>query len=144
MIKRFTGLLFVATLAGTMSLTARAADKDHDKIQGTWKIDKAQMGGMDMPADMRDNTKIEFKGDKVIVRRSDRDDPAEFKVDSTKSPKTIDVTPKKEGEKTHAGIYKLDGDTLTICINHDETRPTKFESPEGTQTMLLVLKRDKK
>ena len=43
-------------------------------------------------------------------------------------------------------IYKLDGDTLTMCYDHEksENRQTKFESKEGTTVLLITYKRDKK
>ena len=39
-----------------------------------------------------------------------------------------------------------DGDTLTICLSDKGStdRPTNFESPEGTNIMLITLKRIKK
>ncbi len=50
--------------------------------------------------------------------------------------------PEYERGKTRRAIYKLDGDTLTVCVNGpDLERPTEFKSPEGTQVMLLTLKR---
>jgi uncharacterized protein (TIGR03067 family) len=43
------------------------------------------------------------------------------------------------------GIYKIDGDTLTICGARGTTdRPTAFESPEGSGITMYVLKRVKK
>jgi len=42
------------------------------------------------------------------------------------------------------GIYKLDGDNLTICYDKGGLRPTEFASNAGTKIMLIVLKREKK
>ena len=43
------------------------------------------------------------------------------------------------------GIYKIEGDTLTICGTRAKAdRPATFESPEGSGITLYVLKRAKK
>jgi hypothetical protein len=45
---------------------------------------------------------------------------------------------------TLRGIYKLDGNTLTLCLavgGEEANRPAKFESPAGSMVMLLTLKR---
>jgi hypothetical protein len=43
------------------------------------------------------------------------------------------------------GIYKLDGDTLTICLEaRGNERPTEFATKEGSVANLIVLKRVQK
>jgi uncharacterized protein (TIGR03067 family) len=48
--------------------------------------------------------------------------------------------------KTVKIIYKLDGDTFTVCFDHDkpENRPTKFEAKDGTMLAVIVYERVKK
>ena len=59
---------------------------------------------------------------------------------------TIDLVPGKgryEG-KTLPGIYKLEGDTLTIAFAEPgKDRPTAFESKAGSGVVLVVHKRAK-
>ena len=56
------------------------------------------------------------------------------------------LPPAEKKEPPLIGIFKIDGDTLTICCIMDtkETRPTKFESTKETKTMMLTFKRAKK
>ena len=44
-----------------------------------------------------------------------------------------------------AGIYRFDGETLTVCINFNRLvpLPKEFKSPRGSEVMLLKLKRCK-
>ena len=42
----------------------------------------------------------------------------------------------------YSGIYKLDGNTLTICLSmNKKQRPTEFVSTPNSNTQLLILKR---
>jgi uncharacterized protein (TIGR03067 family) len=139
-------LATVAALGLLIAVAGPARADDQEKIQGHWKAEKAVRGGMEAPADEIEKMTIEFKGNKAMPRHGDRSpETAEFKLDSSKSPKTIDITVNK-GDKTDKpkGIYEIDGDTLKICFSEpNEDRPTKFESPAGSKVMLIVLKRVK-
>jgi uncharacterized protein (TIGR03067 family) len=48
--------------------------------------------------------------------------------------------------KTVKAIYKIDGDALTICYDHNADaakHPEKFESKDGTTLLLIAYKRMK-
>lgn len=140
----------VALLLGVAVGVAAPGLKDPPKkggsIVGEWEPVSLSMGGKTLstvPAGMR----YEFTADgKWITRRegSDSKSPAlEFKFDPKPSPATIDVT-STTAARNLTGIYKLEGDTLTICWTRDSERPKEFESPDGSRAMLMVLKRAKK
>ena len=58
-------------------------------------------------------------------------------------PPTIDLYGKGTSATSRfLGIYKIEGDTLTICGRRGE-RATTFESPTGSEQELLVFKRVK-
>ena len=62
----------------------------------------------------------------------------------------MSAVPHKESPhkgKTVKAIYKLDGDTFIVCYDHDAdkgSRPTKFETKDGTTLLLITYKREKK
>ncbi len=114
---------------------------DHALIQGIWKVEKAVHSGEEMPGYMV----LEFKRDKVIPRRNgNADTEADFKIDVSRMPRRMDLkTP--DGMKM-AGIYEIQGETLKLCFTREGegVRPTKFESPAKSQSVLIIMKRQKK
>ena len=72
-----------------------------------------------------------------------------YKVDAKKDPAEIDfsISSDKDNSKM-LGLYKVDGDTLTLCfvitLGEKAERPTKIESPAGSNIWLMTFKRAKK
>ena len=124
-----------------------AAAKDLKALVGKWKLEKAELGGKDILALFKDlkfeipesgKYKLEFGGQK---------DEGTFTVDPSKKPAEMDITGVEGANKgkTIKAIYKLDGDTVTICYGlGGGDRPTKFETKEGTMQFLAVYKREQK
>ena|SRR5947209_5184092 len=116
------------------------AKGDLKKFAGTWSVVSAVKGGKDAPENEIKDIRFIFSEDKMTFKKGDETKEGTFKIDATKKPRQIEVT--IEG-KSHPGIYKFEGDNLKMCVGHDE-RPTEFKSADGSQTMLIVLKREKK
>jgi hypothetical protein len=45
--------------------------------------------------------------------------------------------------RTHPGIYKLDGDTFTVCYGKRD-RPADFATKPGVEQVLMVFRRPAK
>jgi uncharacterized protein (TIGR03067 family) len=69
-----------------------------------------------------------------------------YTLDPSASPCVLNAM-KFFGAKGHgfAGIYRLEGDTLTVCFNFNRTDklPKEFRSPKGSEVLVLTLKRTK-
>jgi uncharacterized protein (TIGR03067 family) len=140
-----------AMLLGVVLAVVAPGDKDATKkeaptLVGEWDGEKAVRGGKERPVPEGGITVTFTKDGKLLFKEGTKDSTeGSYKVDAKKDPAEIDLTPPKE-EGTMLGIYKIDGDTLTICLSEKGStdRPTRFESPEGTNFMLITLKRIKK
>jgi RNA polymerase sigma factor (sigma-70 family) len=150
-------LVLALTAGGTGAFAYRflaedARKTDKENILGEWKVTTVKMNGQDAPGEEGEalkNSIVEFKPDKVIIKRKDGDRESTYKLDPTTKPKTIEIVHMVQGggEEKMRCIYKLEGDTLTICGKHSgggDDLPTEFESKEGSGTVLMVLKREKK
>jgi uncharacterized protein (TIGR03067 family) len=126
------------------------AQKELKKLQGKWKIQKMAGDGMEIVLGPNDKELIgEFKGMKWIlggVEEKSRVEKAEVcALDTKTDPICIDFKSleKSRGDAIDEAIYKLDGDTLTICLyqGQGKQRPTTFDIPKDKGTVLVVMKR---
>jgi len=133
-------------------VVAAPAKKDSDakeaSIVGEWAGEKAVAGGQEKPVPEGGITFTFAADGKLTVKEGPREKPdtGSYKLDPKKDPSEIDIIPPLEKKDPPiAGIYKLDGDTLTLCFSKGKGgRPTKFESPEGSDTIVMTLKRVKR
>jgi uncharacterized protein (TIGR03067 family) len=138
------GCLVVAAVA-----LAGPSDTAEPGLQGDWTTKSFLRNGAPLPKEkqfpdrlmtIKGDTFSERRAGKVAVRGT-------LKVDATKAPKWIDATFLEGGpglNETVLGIYKLDGDTLTVCCGvAGDPRPSAFESKAGTGLRLIVYERHK-
>jgi uncharacterized protein (TIGR03067 family) len=139
---RVLAVLAVALMFGALTVQG-GDDKEAKKFEGTWKVTSLKAGGKDAPAEFTEKIQFVFKGDKLTIKGGPKEEEAKFKVDGSKKPKTIDITPTsgKEKDKTSEGIYKFDGKKLTLCVvaKPGDERPKEFTSTESPPTVLVVL-----
>jgi len=127
----------------------KADDKaDKDKLQGEWSLVTREENGESKKIAEGDEHYIKLKidGDKIVATVEGTDHNTTFVVDSSKKPKTIDLTI-KGGEKDGTvmkGFFELDGDTLKMCIGSPQApdRPAEFKSKD--EVKVLTFKRVKK
>jgi uncharacterized protein (TIGR03067 family) len=144
--------MYPSLLIGLAVVVAAPAPKEAPKkeatIVGEWIGEKAVSGGKEMPVPPG-GISFGFHADGTLtIKEGGRTDgkTGSYKVDPKKNPAEIDlIPPADKKDDTILGIYKLEGDTLTLCFQKgDPERPTKFESPEGERTVVITMKRVKK
>ena len=127
----------LATLL-TLTLAAPGPKDKADpakEIIGLWGLHHAE-GGFRHPKEERegpiryrfdkDGTWTVLEGDKEVVAARP------VKIDGLASPATLDLTVSKDGARRTLGIFKVEGDRLTICKAYPgRDRPTKFEGRAG-------------
>ena len=124
------------------------AQRDHEKIRGTWKVVSAQDSGRDAPDEAIKNLKWIITKDKITYKLGAKNTALSFVLDPAKNPKWIDLTEVVEGEevKPSVGIYELKGDDLKICYPEagNVERSTAFESKaDSVNDIFIILKREK-
>ncbi len=121
-------------------------------LEGTWTLIHYEVSGdkvqteadlAKLPAEER---KIRITGDQLIATKRGKEHPANYKLNTAKTPHQIDLIPVQpsDSNRTVYGIFKLEGDTLTICLAgaaDAEERPKEFTTATGFVS-LMVLKKD--
>jgi uncharacterized protein (TIGR03067 family) len=125
----------------------RTAALDHARLQGAWTVTAHEIEGDRSGEHGYKGGKIIFAGDKMAAQKpGDGRQDATFKLDANISPNALDLTPLEEKSDAAAltGIYRLEGDTLTLCLNNvpGRKRPADFASTPGHR-QVLVLQRAK-
>jgi uncharacterized protein (TIGR03067 family) len=125
----------------------RAGDdqkKELDRFAGTWTVDGLKYDGEEHKLKF----KIVFKGGEGKVEGNDKVSneyaAIKFTIDPKTSPRSIDLVI-SGGSQTDAkmkGIYEFKDDELRFCVKvFGADRPKDFDAPDGSSTVLVVLKR---
>jgi uncharacterized protein (TIGR03067 family) len=128
-------------------------DKDLEAIQGTWKAVHLEEQGATEVADealKRAGATLSVNGNDVSWKVDPESPMAHFQfhgrihLDPTKEPKTCDFFYLDRDARPMLGIYRVDGDRLTVCWcvepSKPDDRPTEF-STKGKKWTLVVWQR---
>ncbi len=152
-------LILVLLLAGVGSAGSADASgapagdaftKELKALAGTWRPVSSENNGFKSSAeDLEGLVWIRDEDGRWTMQRGGRPvvQWAVKAIDTTKTPKTIDIEVMADEYKgmVYLGIYELDGDTLRICLALPDRpeRPTEFSAGHGTLSALSEFKREK-
>jgi uncharacterized protein (TIGR03067 family) len=138
-----------APAAAIVLAAAAASAQPGDDLKaaaGKWTVTRATFAGADVTAVVK-SVELRLAPDGGYTFTIDgQTDRGTVKVDPARSPKHLDVVGKegRNAGKAIKAIYKLDGDTKTVCYElGDGPRPTAFESKAGSTVLLAEYKRTK-
>ena len=143
-------VLGVAILVGAPGL--KDPPKKDPAIVGEWIVESMVVGGNGPVIAPNGKMWYQITSDgKWVPRRPDGANTGgerHYSVDPKADPPAIDIDipPKADGAQLRPslGIWKVVGDTLTICFaNSGDERPKAFEAT-GPRTVVMVLKRAKR
>jgi len=140
-IAAIVGVLLMATAAIDGASLRQQATKT--ELEGTWDGEMS-IGGGRTRTFAAGEMWVTFRGNTVTGKKflSPEGVEAKFEVDSKASPKHFDYI-QPSGNPIH-GIYEIQGDSLTIAISLEATRPAGFkESDQSFRVSILKLKRRK-
>ncbi len=141
----FCSFAVLASLAAR-SLAHEDAGATTKDFEGTWLPLSAELAGEKWPDKILKTIKLVLKDENYKVTVGESIDEGTWKIDSSKSPKTMDIKgingPNKG--KTFLTIYELDKDTLRVCYDlSGKQRPTEFKTKAKTMLYLVTYKRSK-
>jgi uncharacterized protein (TIGR03067 family) len=115
---------------------------EKDRMQGDWLLISGERHGEVFSDNVIGKVRLTFGGSSLKTAKSDGVTEATFTLHPEMNPKGIDVD--MDGN-LGLGIYKLDGNTLTLLHGEvEEPRPKDFEAVKnGNLTLLVLRKADK-
>lgn len=117
---------------------------DLDKLQGTWHITALETDGDATPSAALRGATIVISGKQFVTTGASERYEGTMTLDEKSKPKSFDLlfTSGPQDGTRNLGIYKLKGDTWTICIAmRGTTRPKTFATAPHTGLALETLQR---
>jgi uncharacterized protein (TIGR03067 family) len=113
-------------------------------LEGEWRLARLEIDGNALPATVTEHTRILIDGDRFRTESPEGTYEGRLAIDTEATPPHFDVhfIAGPEAGNTSHGIFKLDGDNLTLCLGLVHSpRPTAFATKPGSGAALEHLHR---
>jgi uncharacterized protein (TIGR03067 family) len=140
------GLAVLWLAAGALA-DDQAVQDELKRHQGTWSVTSSIYEGQPAAEEVVRSIKRIVSGDHVAWERDGKHFAGtRIELDPAREPKTIDVIPDggpNRGQHV-LGIYKLEGDRLTIVMaTPGRPRPKEFQAAKGSGCILRTFQRER-
>lgn len=136
----------VLALALGADALGEAARKELQALEGEWIVQQIETRDAQLKPGEDERMTLTIKGTKWTFGTQEEGEVVA--LDPSAKPKLLDLKSVRKGreDRINEAIYKVDGDTLVLCIyqGKDKKRPTRFDKPTEADTVLWTLKRSKK
>ena len=113
-------------------------------LEGTWSFARLEIGGTSIPAAGLKMSRLLIDGDRFRTESPEATYEGVFNIDVEAQPHHIDIhfVEGPEAGNWNHGIYRLNGDTLELCLDvNGKPRPAKFTSSGDRGHAYEVLER---
>jgi uncharacterized protein (TIGR03067 family) len=144
---RLASAMLILSAVGFVSADDAKKD-DADSFKGKWSAVSMSVNGQALPEDVIKSLKMTFDDKSYTLTTGDTtNEEGSYTVDTSKSPKTIDLDIKKgdDAGKQQLGLFKIEGSKLTFLFGlpGSNERPKSFKVEEGSPTVEIVLEKVK-
>jgi uncharacterized protein (TIGR03067 family) len=141
------GAALLFAMPGWIHADEAAANKELDKLQGTWRSVRVEQSGQDRSSQHNADLFI-FEGTEVIAKTGDKETyRADISLEHGNPGKvTIKIKSGVNKGKVWVGIYEIDGDSFKWCGCWNfliDTLPEAFRTESGNQYLLREMEKQK-
>jgi len=113
-------------------------------LEGEWRFERLEIEGTAVPQGPLSHSRILIDGDRFRYESPEGISDGVLAIDAGATPPQIDIdfVEGPEAGNTSYGVYRLDGDSLTLCLGLvGSTRPASFATSPGSGHALERLRR---
>lgn len=129
----------------------KANKEVRDKLNGTWKMDKWEIDGVQQPQEDVKKWKMKHNGEELVLEFEGKVwAKGKHTIDGTQKPVQEEFTftegPPDQKGKTYIGILEVKGDDYQTCFTEKKDkaeRPKEFKTKEKSGQILVQWKREK-